>query len=240
MRRPPRQRTRPRVQPPQRPRTQTVPRRNNGMISSRARSPKFWQCACFVFFLLTGCFRGGKQADLVIVNGREPDSLDPALILGQADGRIVQALFEGLTRYNAETSGAEPGLANRWDISDDQRIYTFHIRANAKWSTGEKITAHDFVYSWLRVLNPETGSDYSGNLYYIRGAEDYNNGKATDPATVGVRAIDDSTLRVELVNPTPFFLELCAYAPQTIVHRATVEKHGDRWLQARPLPSSGA
>jgi oligopeptide transport system substrate-binding protein len=210
------------------------------MISSQARSPRFWQCACFVFLFFTGCFRGGKKADLIIVNGREPDSLDPALILGQADGRIVQALFEGLTRYNAETSGAEPGLAERWEISEDQRIYTFHIRANAKWSTGEKITAHDFVYSWLRVLNPETGSDYSGNLYYIRGAEDYNNGKTTDPASVGVRAIDDLTLRVELVNPTPFFLELCAYAPQTIVHRATVEKFGDRWLQAESLPTSGA
>src|SRR3954449_8248376 len=89
----------------------TSPRQNKDMISPQARSPKFWQCACFVFLLFTGCFRGGKQADLTIVNGREPDSLDPALILGQADGRIVQALFEGLTRYNAETSGAEPGLA---------------------------------------------------------------------------------------------------------------------------------
>lgn len=210
------------------------------MISPRAHWPKFWQCACFVFVLLTGCFRGGKQADLIIVNGREPDSLDPALILGQADGRVVQALFEGLTRYNPKDSGAEPGLASHWEISDDQRTYTFHIRPNAKWSIGEKITAHDFVYSWLRVLDPETGSDYSGNLYYIRGAEEYNSGKTKDPSTVAIRALDDLTLRVELVNPTPFFLELCAYAPQTIIHRATVEKHSDRWLHARPIPCSGA
>lgn len=210
------------------------------MISPQAHLPKLWQCACFVFLVFTGCFRGGNQADLVIVNGREPDSLDPALILGQADGRVVQALFEGLTRYSAKDAGAEPGLADRWDISPDQKTYTFHIRDNAKWSTGEKITAHDFVYSWLRVLDPETGSDYSGNLYYIRGAEDFNNGKTKDASTVGIRAVDDATLRVELVNPTPFFLELCAYAPQCIVHRATVEKYGDRWLQARPIPCSGA
>jgi oligopeptide transport system substrate-binding protein len=210
------------------------------MISPQARSPKFWQCACFVFLLFAGCFSGGKQADLIIINGREPESLDPAIITGQADGRIVQTIFEGLTRYNPVDASPEPGLSDRWTISEDKRTYTFHIRENAKWSTGEPITARDFVYSWLRVLNPDTASDYAGNLYYIKGAEDYNSGKTKDPNTVAVRAVNDRTLHVELVNPTPFFLELCAYAPQCIVHRATIEKYGDRWLQAKPCPASGA
>jgi len=211
------------------------------MIPQQARWPLWSWCACFVFVvLLFCCLSGGRNADLVIINGREPDSLDPALILGQADGRIAQALFEGLTRYSPTDASAEPGLAERWEISDDQKTYTFHIRTNAKWSTGEQITAHDFAYSWLRVLNPETGSDYAGNLFYIRGAEDYSGGKNADSNSVGVKALDKATFRVELVNPTPFFLELCAYAPQTVVHRATVEKFGDRWLQARPIPCSGA
>ena len=210
------------------------------MISTQAHLPKFWQCACFVFLLCVGCFQGGKEADLIVINGREPESLDPAIITGQADGRIVQTIFEGLTRFNAKTAQAEAGLAERWDISPDGKVYTFHMRQNAKWSTGETITAHDVVYSWLRVLNPDTASDYAGNLYYIKGAEDYNRGKTRTPDGVEIRALDDRTLRVELVNPTPFFLELCAYATQCIVHRGTVEKHGDRWLQAKPAPASGA
>jgi oligopeptide transport system substrate-binding protein len=210
------------------------------MISSQAHWPKCWQCACFIFLLFTGCFRGGKQADLIIINGREPESLDPAIITSQADGRIVQSIFEGLTRFNPVDAAAEPGLSDRWTVSADGKTYTFHIRENAKWSSGEPITAHDFVYSWMRVLNPDTASDYAGNLYYIKGAEDYNNGRSTNTTEVGIRAIDDRTLQVELVNPTPFFLELCAFATQTIVHRATVEQHGDRWLQANPVPASGA
>lgn len=210
------------------------------MNSPQARWPLWTQCACFILLLFTGCFSAGENPDLIIINGREPDSVDPALILGQADGRVSQTLFEGLTRYNPRDSTAEPGLAESWEISPDGRVYTFHIRANAKWSNGDPITAHDFVYSWLRVLDPSTGSDYSGNLYYIRGAEDFNKAKTKDPATVGVRALDDRTLRVELVNPTPFFLELCAYATQAIVPRATVEKNGDRWLNIEHVPCSGA
>src|SRR5688572_30754422 len=151
------------------------------MISPQAHLPKLWQCACFVFLLFAGCFQGGKEADLVIINGREPESLDPAIITSQADGRIVQTIFEGLTRFNAVSAQAEPGLAERWDISPDGKVYTFYMRPNAKWSNGDAITTHDVVYSWLRVLNPDTASDYAGNLYYIKGAEDYNRGKARTP-----------------------------------------------------------
>lgn len=215
-------------------------RQNKFMNFAQARWPNWTQCACFILILFTGCFDAGKRADLVIINGREPDSVDPALILGQADGRVSQTIFEGLTRYNPRDATAEPGLAERWEISPDEKTYTFHIRANAKWSNGDPITAHDFVYSWLRVLDPETGSDYSSNLYFIRGAEDFNNGKTKDAATVGVRALDDRTLRVELVNPTPFFLELCAYAVQAAVHRGAIEKLGDRWLTSENVPCSGA
>lgn len=210
------------------------------MISPQAHWPKWFQCACLFLLLFTGCFSGGGKADLVIINGREPESLDPAIISAQADGRIVQTIFEGLTRYNPVDARAEPGLAESWEITDDERVYTFHLRANARWSNGDRIVADDFVYSWLRVLKPETAADCAGNLYYIKGAEDYNNGKTTDPSTVAIKALDERTLRVELVNPTPFFLELCAYATQAIVHRPTVEKYGDRWLQAKPAPSSGA
>ncbi len=197
-----------------------------------------------LLLLLLGCFCACSlhepEPDLRIINGKEPESLDPATMVGQPDERVVLSIFEGLTRFNAVTAQAEPGLAESWDISSDKKIYTFHIRTNAVWSNGDPITADDFVWSWFRVLNPATAADYVGNLFYIKGAEDFNLGKTKDPVSVGIKALDRHTLRVELINPTPFFLELCAFPTQAIVHRPTIEKYGDKWLNARPLPVSGS
>ena len=189
---------------------------------------------------LTGCFNREPHADLVIANGAEPESLDPAIIVGLSEMRIVSALFEGLTRLNPKTVVPEPSLADRWEITPDGLTYTFHIRSNIVWSTGEPITANDFVYSWVRALDPATASDYAGQLFYIKNAEDFNAGKIKDPNLVGVHALDAQTLRVDLVHPTAFFLDLCAFQTLAVVPRQAIEKYGDRWLMARPLPSSGA
>src|SRR5205823_734518 len=110
--------------------------------------------------LLAGCARPEPPADLVIINGAEPESLDPAVITGEADGRVALELFGGLTRYNPTDAAPIPDLAESWDISPDGKLYTFHLRPDAVWSTGEPITAVDFVYSWLRVLAPATASEY--------------------------------------------------------------------------------
>jgi oligopeptide transport system substrate-binding protein len=209
--------------------TRSAPRGNSGALR---------------FLLLLICvFAAGcaieEPAQLRIINGKEPETLDPGTATGQPDGRVIQSLFEGLTRYNATNAAPEPGLAHSWEISPDAKTYTFHMRTNAVWSTGEKITARDVVYSWFRVLEPATAGDYVGNLFYIKGAEDFHlgRGKRED---VGIKAVDDYTLRVELVNPTAFFLDLCAFPTQAVVHRATIEKYGYNWLKAKPLPVSGA
>jgi oligopeptide transport system substrate-binding protein len=197
----------------------------------------------FVFFstlLLCGCVPHEQRADLIIINGAEPESLDPAIITGLSEMRIVSALFEGLTRLDPKTVAPVPSLADRWEISPDNLTYTFHIRSNAVWSTGEPITADDFVYSWIRALNPATASDYAGQLFYVKNGEEFNAGKIKDPNLVGVHAVDAHTLRVELNHPTAFFLDLCAFQILAIVPRQTIEKHGDHWLMARPLPCSGA
>ena len=146
--------------------------------------------------LLAGCVRSGPPADLVIINGAEPESLDPGLLTGQADGRVALELFEGLTRYDPTNAAPIPGLAESWDISPDGRVYTFHLRPNAVWSSGEPITARDFVYSWLRVLNPGTASEYAGVLFYLKNGEEYCSGNIRDASQVGVKAMDDHTLRV--------------------------------------------
>jgi oligopeptide transport system substrate-binding protein len=191
-------------------------------------------------FLFCGGCALEKPADLRIINGKEPESLDPGTVVGQADGRVVQSVFEGLTRYNATNGEPEPAISDHWTISPDGKRYTFHIRTNAMWSTGERITAHDVAYSWFRVLDPKTAGDYVGNLFYIRGAEDFNLGKDKDPSDVGIKALDEETLQVDLVNPTAFFLDLCAFPTQAVVPQKTIEKYGENWLKARPLPVSGA
>lgn len=189
--------------------------------------------------MLTGCFRQEPAADLTIINGAEPESLDPAIVTGQPEFRVVIGMFEGLTRLDPRDARPTPGLAERWEISPDGLNYTFHLRTNLVWSTGEPLRADDVVYSWIRALDPATASDYAGQLFYLKNAEDFNAGKIKDSSLVGVHALDPFTIQVELNHPTAFFLDLCAFPTLYVVPRQTIEKYGDRWLMARPLPSSG-
>jgi oligopeptide transport system substrate-binding protein len=209
------------------------------------RVRRFLRRARFLFYLsalgcLPGCSRHEPPADLTIVNSSEPESLDPAIITAQADMRIVSGLFEGLTRLEPVGARAVPGLAHHWEISPDGTVYTFHLRTNLLWSTGEPITADDVVYSWRRELSPATASDYAGQLYYVKNAAEFNTGKIHDPSQVGVQALDPLTVRVELNHPTLFFLDICAMPLASVVPRQTIGKYGDDWLNVRPLPVSGA
>lgn len=209
-------------------------------IYSRARF-------CFqpaVFFLLAaalvfcGC-RREPPADITIINNAEPESLDPAIITGIPEFRIVIGLFEGLMRLDPKTARPIPGLAQSWEVSPDGKIYTFHLRTNLLWSTGEPMTADDVVYSWRRAASPATASDYAEEFFYLKNGEGFATGKIKDPSLMGIHAIDKFTVRVELNHPTPFFLDLCTLPVMSVVPRQTIEKYGDRWLLAKPLPSSG-
>ena len=173
-----------------------------------------------------GCNRALDRADLVFINGAESELLDPALSTAQATGRVMYALYEGLTAYD-QAGVAQPGVAERWEISPDRRVYTFHLRKNARWSNGDPVTAHDFFYSWRRTLLPQTAAEYAYQLHYLVGARDFNEGRVSDFSQVGVRVLDDYTLEATLANSTPFFLDLCAFATLLPVHRATVEKFAD-------------
>jgi len=207
-----------------------------GRIFLRARFAFYLLGCAFVF----GCSRHEPAADLTIINNAEPESLDPAIIVAQADMRVVSAMFEGLTRLEPVNAQAVPGLAESWDISPDGKIYTFHLRTNLLWSTGEPITSADVVYSWIRELSPATASEYAGQLYYVKNAMEFNTGQIKDSSLVGVRAPDKFTVRVELNHPTLFFLDICSMPLACVVPRQAIEKYGDRWLMARPLPVSSA
>jgi len=190
--------------------------------------------------MVFGCVRRDPPADVTIINNGEPETLDPALLTGIPEMRIVIGLFEGLARLDPKTAQPIPGLAERWEISPDGKIYTFHLRTNLVWSTGEPIRADDVVYSWIRALSPATASDYAGQLYYLKNAEDFNAGKIKDASLVGIHAPDPFTVRVELKSPTAFFLDVCTLPVTYVVPRQTIEKYGDRWMMAKPLPSSGS
>jgi oligopeptide transport system substrate-binding protein len=127
-------------------------------------------------------------ADFTFTNDSDIASVDPALISGHPEGRIVLSIFEGLARFTPDTYRGEPGAAARWEISEDGRVYTFHLRNDARWSNGDRVTAHDFQYSIRRLLDPHTASRYSYQAWYIAGGRRYNEGggalSAGDPVEV--------------------------------------------------------
>lgn len=179
------------------------------------------------------------RADLVVHNGPEPETIDPQILTGQADGRVAGALFEGLTRFNPLDGRAIPGLAESWEISPDGRRYRFRLRQGLAWSTGEPITAEDFVWSWRRAVMPETAADYSAQFFHLEGGEAIVTGREKDVTRLGVGALDARTLEVRLVNPAPFFLELAASRIFAPIPRHLVERLGDQWIRAEPLSCSG-
>ena len=192
-----------------------------------------------IALLGTGCGHAAKRADLVFLNAAEPETLDPALVTGQPEIRVVTALFEGLLAYGSTLDNPRPGVAESWDISADKRVYTFHLRHDERWSNGDPLTARDFAWSWQRALAPETASDYASQLYFIKNGKPFNEGTLKDFSQVGVRVIDDYTLEVTLENPTPFFLELCSFSTLYPVHKATVENYSDDWIKPGHIVSNG-
>ncbi len=188
---------------------------------------------------------GIRTHTLLIGNQNEPATLDPQIYDAATDYNVIGALFEGLTNYDEKTATAVPGVAERWDISADGLVYTFHLRANARWSNGDRVTAQDFAWSFRRFLTPALGNSYAYYLYPVRGAEDFATGKTTDFSKVGVEALDDLTLRVTLAKPAAYFLGILATTALP-VHRASVEAAGrfdDRtspWARPGKLIGNGA
>ena len=114
-----------------------------------------------------------ERADFVFVNRGDVFTLDPQRMSWLTDMQIAYCLYEGLVRWNTEDFSIELATADRLDVSHDDRVYTFHIREDARWSNGAPVTAHDFRYSWMRLLTPDTASDYSNFFFSIKGAREY-------------------------------------------------------------------
>lgn len=150
----------------------------------------------------------------------EPPTADPGIAEDATSGMLVRATFDGLTRLDKDAKPIK-SVASDVKVSDDQKTYTFTIR-ESKWSNGDPVTAQDFEYAWKRALDPKTASNYAYQLYYIKNGEKANKGEV-GLDQVGVKALDDKTLQVELENPTPFFLELTAFYTYYPVDKKIVE-----------------
>ena len=129
-----------------------------------------------LFLVLLAVTRSARleRADLVLNNGTEVSTLDPLSVSGVPEGRVMYALYEGLTVRHPKTLAPVPGMAKSWELSNDGLTYTFHLRTDARWSNGDPLTAHDFEWSWQRLLHPETAAEYAYQLWYVRGAKQYS------------------------------------------------------------------
>ncbi|MEE8226422.1 MAG: peptide ABC transporter substrate-binding protein [Kiloniellales bacterium] len=171
-------------------------------------------------------------------NTADPETLDQHKTSTVYEGNILRDLYEGLVIYDS-TANVVPGVAESWQLSDDGKTYTFRLRADAKWSNGDPVTAGDFVYSLRRIMMPETAAKYANVLYAIENAEPINAGEL--PAKeLGVAALDDRTLQITLAAPTPYFLELLTHQTGLPVHAPSVEKHGADFVRPENMVSNGA
>jgi oligopeptide transport system substrate-binding protein len=169
---------------------------------------------------------GNAAGVLHFGNGTEPQSIDPHVTTGVPESRLHYALQEGLVGKDPATLEPVPGVAERWETSDDGLVYRFHLRRNARWSDGRPLTAEDFRWSWWRALQPAMANEYAYMLYPLKNAEQYLKGEITDFGEVGVRVVDEDTLEVELNAPTPYFLQLLDHHSYFPVPRHVIEKFG--------------
>ncbi|OJF91312.1 peptide ABC transporter substrate-binding protein [Pararhizobium antarcticum] len=196
------------------------------------------RAAALLGSLLIGASPALAEAVLHRGNAGEPQTLDQHHTSINIEEFILKDLYEGLTVYDA-AGKIVPGAAESWTVSDDGTVYTFKLRADAKWSDGSPVTAGDFVFSFQRVEDPKTAAGYANILFPVKNAEKVNKGEVPLDQ-LGMKAVDDKTLEITLERPTPFFLELLAHQTALPVSKASVEKNGADFVKPGTMVSNGA
>ena len=155
----------------------------------------------------------------------EPPQLDATRTTDQVSGRILGHVMEGLLRYDARNQ-LVPGVAESWEIGETTA--TFRLRADAVWSNGEPVTAHDFVFAWRKALDPANASQYAFILYPLKNGEAINRGQMP-PSALAARAEGDRTLVVELERPVPYFAKLLAFPTYFPINEAFYRSREGRY-----------
>ncbi|WP_407654826.1 ABC transporter substrate-binding protein [Brenneria populi] len=178
------------------------------------------------------------KQELVRGNGSEPASLDPHKVESDVEANIIHDFFEKLISVH-DDGAISGGLAEKWE-QQDQRIWTFHLRPDLKWSDGTPLTAADVVFSWRRLVDPQTLSPYQSYIpsMHVRNAAEIAAGKMPADA-LGITAPDKRTVRIELDRPLSYFLAMVDHFAVVTLPQAAIEKYGDRWTQPGNFVGSG-
>lgn len=173
--------------------------------------------------------QGNRDQVLFWGNGADPGGLDPQTIIGEPESHIFNALFEGLVSMDPRDLHPIPGVAESWDITDDGRTYTFHLRHDAKWSNGDPVTSDDFLFSYRRILSPALRAQYATMMFddvQVVNAREFYEGRIADFSKVGFEAPDPYTFIVRLRNPASYFLSVLNHNSWYPIHPATILKYG--------------
>jgi ABC-type oligopeptide transport system substrate-binding subunit/ABC-type branched-subunit amino acid transport system substrate-binding protein len=173
------------------------------------------------------------------VNGRI-STIDPGLTLDDTSIEITEQLFLGLTDFDHKTFEVTPELATKWDVSQDGLTYRFYLRKDAKWTNGKPVTAHDIVWAIRRNIRPETKCPYVFNLFALKNAEKFNNGKINDIRLLGVKAIDDFTVEFILEEPSAYFPSLAGLWIYRPLPGDVIEKYGDDWTDPNNIQTNAS
>ena len=170
--------------------------------------------------------------------GSDVATLDPQMCEDVQSVRVIYDLFEGLTSQD-QHNHPTPGLADKWEISPDNKTYTFHLRPNLKFSDGSPLTAADVVYSYQRLSDPKTASPYNFLVSNLENGQAILDAKLP-PSQLGIQAVDDHTVQIRLTNPDPSFLSIVAQPDLAVVSKANIGKFGSAWTDPKNMITSGA
>ena len=184
-------------------------------------------------------FSGELAADQVMrLPMLEPTTMDPGVSYGDDEIFIFFNIFDGLVGIDQQTGEVVPRVAESWESNEDATEFTFHLRSGVTWSDGTPLNANDFVYSWQRVLDPNTVSQYTSALYPIKNAEKVESGEV-ELAELGVVAVDELTLKVTLEGPTTYFPLLASTWTFFPVPKHVVDEKAEQWVEAENIVSNG-
>lgn len=185
-----------------------------------------------LIFSFTACKKtSSEQLNLNVCLSSEPETIDPALNSTVDAAVMINHMFEGLMKYKDDGKGnatLTEGQAKSYSVSSDGKVYTFTLRDDAKWSDGKAVTAADFVYSWQRLINPETMANYGYILEPVQNAMAIMYGEKAS-SELGVKAIDEKTFQVTLEEPCSYFLDICAFPSTFPIRGDIIEANGDQW-----------
>ncbi|KAB8033306.1 peptide ABC transporter substrate-binding protein [Fluviispira multicolorata] len=171
-------------------------------------------------------------------NGAELPTLDPQKVEDKQGNNIAIDLFEGLVRDDNEGI-VRPAGAHKWEITPDGLTYTFHLRKNAKWSNGDTVTAHDYVYGIQRLSDPKVASTYAFLTIALKNGEEVNEGRIP-VSSLGVKALDDYTLQIQLARKNPAILDTLVMRNFSPINKKVMEKYGEQYFQPGKLVTNGA